>query len=163
MYYPERKLNRLKNYDYSWPGYYFVNICAKNGQGTLGNVQGERIILNKYGEIVKKQWVWLEKQYSYIKHDAWIIMPDHLHGIIIIKGVGNGRDRSLRKIKPLWEIIGAFKTTSSRLIHKSGLPQFQWQKSFYDHIIRNDHDLNRIREYIRNNPLKWKLEQEPQK
>ena len=70
--------------------------------------------------------------------------------------VGNGRDRSLHtKIKTLSELIGAFKTTSSKRIHQAGLLKFRWQKSFYDHIIRNEINLNRIREYIINNPSQW--------
>ena len=72
--------------------------------------------------------------------------------------VVNGRDRSLLKIKPLSQLIGAFKTTSSKLIHISGLNYFQWQKSFYDHIIKEENELQNIREYIKNNPLKWELD-----
>mgnify|MGYP000378727611 CR=1 FL=1 len=84
-------------------------------------------------------------------------MPNHLHGIVIINNyVGNGRDRSLPiKIKPLPELIGAFKTTSSKLIHQLGYNFFQWQKSYYDHIIRNKKSLEKIRQYIRYNHLKW--------
>jgi REP element-mobilizing transposase RayT len=88
-------------------------------------------------------------------------MPNHCHGILIIDpDVGNGRNRSLPKIKPLFELIGAFKTTSSKKIHEAGLREFKWQKSFYDHVIRNDKSLYRIRKYIINNPLKWEYDQE---
>ena len=126
--------------------------------------------LNAYGQIVRQQWEWLEKQYSYIKSDEYIIMPNHIHGILMINdSVGNGRDRSLpaysprgetagrtgRQIKSLSSLIGAFKTTSSKLIHQNNLSEFKWQKSFHDHIIRNDESLNKIREYIRNNPMNW--------
>ena len=93
-------------------------------------------------------------------------MPNHVHGILIIDSeeVGNGRDRSLQdnltqKVKSLPELIGAFKTTSSKLIHESGLSTFKWQKSFHDHIIRNDKFLDRIRKYIHCNPLKWEYDQ----
>ena len=94
-------------------------------------------------------------------------MPNHFHGILNITDdfVGAGRDRPLRetrdpreKIKPVSELIGAFKTTTSKRIHQLGMTSFQWQRSFYDRIIRNDKELNRIREYIRTNPLRWDLD-----
>lgn len=87
-------------------------------------------------------------------------MPDHIHGIIFINSyVGAGRDLHLQeKIKPLPELIGAFKTTSSKEIHKHGLYNFQWQRSFHDNIIRNEESLNLIRKYIYENPIKWHLD-----
>ena len=156
-----RKLNRLKDYNYSQNGYYFVTICTKGRMEWFGEITGEAMVLNQYGHIVKKQWSWLFEQYPYIQSDDFVVMPNHLHGILCIVGnardsVGNGRDRSLRyKIKSLSELIGAFKTTSSKLIHNAGLSKFQWQKSFYDHIIRNDADLNRIRQYMGDNVYQW--------
>jgi REP element-mobilizing transposase RayT len=93
-------------------------------------------------------------------------MPDHVHGIIYIDTdfyihcVGNGRDRSLQlipKIKPLPELIGAYKTTVSKRIHVSGDMKFKWQKSYYEHIIRNQRSLNLIKHYIEKNPENWKM------
>ena len=72
--------------------------------------------------------------------------------------VGNGRGRSLQKIKPLPELIGAFKTTSSKLIHSAGALKFHWQKSFYDHVIRSAKSLESIQQYIANNPMKWDMD-----
>ncbi len=86
------------------------------------------------------------------------MMPNHLYVLLLI--VGNGRDRPLRKIKSLSELIGAFKTTSSKLIHMAGLKDFHWQRSFYDHVIRGEKELREIREYIVNNPKKWELDTE---
>ncbi len=113
--------------------------------------------INQYGQIVVEQWLWLRKQYSYIELDNFIVMPNHFHGIIYINNmVVTGRDLSLQmKIKSLSEIIGAFKTTSSKLIHKIGNNEFCWQRSFYDRIIRSDDELNVIREYVLYNPKKW--------
>ena len=118
----ERKPNRLKDYDYSTEGYYFVTICVKDKKNVFGGIINDKMALSEYGEIVKKQWCWLEKQYNYIKLDEFSIMPNHFHGIIVYESVGNGRDRSLQsvKIKSLSEIIGAFKTTSSKIIHRQG-------------------------------------------
>ena len=161
----ERKLNRLTGFDYSNGGYYFVTICTENRINYLGNIVDGQMMLNAYGQIVEQQWIWLQKQYKYVQLDAYIIMPNHIHGIVIIDNVvvGNSRDHSLQektKIKSLSELIGAFKTTSSKLIHETGLKYFQWQKSFYDHIIRNERSLFRIQEYIRNNPAKWELDRD---
>jgi REP element-mobilizing transposase RayT len=128
--------------------------------------------LNSIGQIVADQWRWLHDQYLYLVLDEFVVMPNHFHGIINITDSadiprGNGRDRSLRpdhhlgqKIKSLSELVGAFKTTSSKCIHKSGLRSFQWQKSFYERIIRNDNEMTRIRDYIQTNPLRWELDSE---
>jgi REP element-mobilizing transposase RayT len=123
----------------------------------FGEIQNNEMILNQWGLIAQRQWEWLFQQYTYIAIDQYIIMPDHIHGIIhindIARGVGNGRDRSLHpeKIKSIPELIGAFKTTSSKAIHLSGNPDFKWKKSYYDRIIRNAEELYRIRRYIENN------------
>jgi len=93
-------------------------------------------------------------------------MPNHVHVILIINPkqkmypfVGTGRDLSLQvKIKSLSEIIGAFKTTSSKFIHINDCTEFRWQRSFYDHIIRNEISCNKIREYIQNNPMRWEFD-----
>ncbi len=167
----------MKDYDYSRDGYYFVTICVKNKIECFGEIQNGKMILNEYGKIAQKQWLWLAEQYDYVKLDEWIIMLNHLHGILIIENnniapsVGTGRDLSLlrrqcnifsqqqtRKIKPLSELIGAFKTTSSKLIHQYGLSEFQWQKNYYDHIIRDEKSLDKIRKYIFENSLKWELD-----
>ena len=126
----------------------------------LGDIVNYEMKLNRIGKIVKNQLLWLEKQYPYVLLDEWIIMPNHVHAIIMINDfcVGTGRDLSLQnktKIKPLSEIIGAFKTTSSKLIHQNSFPDFKWQRSFYDHIIRNERSLNNIRDYILGNIEKW--------
>jgi len=129
-----RKLNRLKEYDYSQTGFYFVTICTKNRIHYFGEINNGQIILNRIGEIVNRQWLWLAQQYPFVRLDQHIVMPNHVHGILILDGelVGNGRDRSPpdsesnQKIKSLSELIGAFKTTSSKLIHESGLLEFKW-------------------------------------
>lgn len=154
-----RKLNRLKDYDYAKGGFYFVTVCTQGRKEWLGEMKDGAVVLNEYGAVVNQQWAWLREQYPYVELDEFIVMPNHFHGILSI--VGNGRDRSLRqKVKSLSELVGAFKTTSSKLIRRAGLSEFQWQKSFYDHIIRNDADLARVREYIHNNPLKWEEDEE---
>ena len=80
----ERKLNRLTGFDYSTGGYYFVTICIKNRINDLGNIVDGQIMLNTYGQIVEHQWIWLQKQYKHVELDEYVIMPNHMHGIIII-------------------------------------------------------------------------------
>ena len=163
-----RKKNRLEDYDYSQEGYYFVTICTKNREECFGKIDNGKIILNRIGNIVKERWLWLSEQYQYVKLDEYIIMPNHLHGIVIIDSsnivktvVGTGLDLSLQqktKTLSLSNLIGAFKTTSSISIHESGFNDFQWQRSFYDHIIRNEKSLFNIQKYIQENPAKWELD-----
>jgi len=149
----------LDEYDYSQPGHYFVTLCTKDRTHWFGEIKDGEIVLNEYGSILQKQWNWLPEQYPYVELDVFAVMPNHFHGVIAIVGdgciVGGGRDRPLRKTKPLPELIGAFKTTSSKLIHQAGGNEFHWQRSFYDHIVRDELSLNRIREYIVNNPAQW--------
>ena len=157
----ERKLMRLEGYDYSRSGYYFVTICTHQREEWFGQVESGEMILNQYGEIVNHGWNDLPNHYLNCLLDTFVIMPNHIHGIIVIDSknrVGNG-------LKPfptygLSEIMRGFKTFSSRRINemiKEG-SKFQWQKSFYDHVIRNERSLDHLRQYIQNNPLKWDLD-----
>jgi len=85
-----RKPNRLKNYDYSRSGYYFVTICTYRRECYFGKILEGKMVLNKYGGIINEQWLWLDEQYQYVKLDEYCIMPNHLHGILII----DSRERS---------------------------------------------------------------------
>ena len=156
----ERKPNRLTDYDYSQNGYYFVTLCAKDKREFFGSIAEGKMDLNKYGEIVNRCWYELPVHYLNCSSDAFVVMPNHLHGIIVINNedaVGNG-------LKPfpthgLSEIMRGFKTFSSRRINEiKDFDKFQWQKSFYDHIVRDEESLRRIREYICFNPLKWEMD-----
>ena len=114
--------------------------------------------LNTFGKIAETQWIWLARQYSYVKLHAFIIMPNHMHGIIEInRDVVFSRfvGPAIIKIKSLSELIGAYKTSSSKQIHLAGMPAFSWQRSFYDHIIRNEYAYRNITHYIQNKPKNW--------
>jgi len=134
---------RLKTWDYTRTGHYFVTICVNDRLPFFGNIQNNMMILNEPGEIVSDIWKRVPDLWTSISLDAWIVMPDHMHGIVHLQ---------FGTTKPLSDIIGAFKTLSSKQIHLSGYPEFRWQRSFHDRIIRDDDELNRIREYIVNNP-----------
>jgi REP element-mobilizing transposase RayT len=161
-----RRSIRLKGYDYTRDGYYFVTICVQNRQCVLGEVVNGEMILSPYGQIVADTWLWLAAQYGYVLLGEWVIMPNHLHGIIILADdpVGAVREPPLRKTaptttkrKPLGRLIGAFKTVSTKEINKHrDTPGVRfWQRDFYERIIRNEREYQAIQTYIRNNPITW--------
>ena len=174
----QRKYMRLHGWDYTSPGWYFVTICVKNKECFLADIVNEEIIPNEFGKIVESRWIWLRNQYPYVELDAFVVMPNHVHGLIKIKkessvtnhdipsqgSVVTGRDLSLpmisEKIKSLSDIIGAFKTISSKDIHLAGFPNFFWQRSFYEKIIRSEAEASKVREYISNNTANWDNDEE---
>ncbi len=170
-----RRSIRLQNYDYSSQGAYFVTICTWSRESILGEVLNSAVQLSSSGDIVMRCWQDLPNHYSDIVLDEVVIMPNHLHGIILLNGdtdraglkpAPTGKKPGLKpaptgKQHGLPEIIRALKTFSSRQINinrnTSGTPV--WQRNYFDRIIRNETELYKIREYIRNNPLKWELDE----
>ena len=160
----ERKGNRLKNYDYSQPGHYFITICVHSelkGHNIFGSIKTRKMELNKKREILNKVWQNLPGHYHNCLLDEYIIMPDHFHGIVEIitddDNVGNGiKPFPTIKHHGLPEFIRGYKTFSSRGINAiNNGNTFRWQKSYYDHIVLDTDSLNRIRQYIINNPINW--------
>ena len=155
-----RNSYRLEGYDYSQAGCYFVTVCTQGNVNRLGDIVNEKMCLNETGHVVAESWKWLEKRYNNVGLDSWVVMPNHLHGIVIIHDTCRGGSRTA-PTKPLGRLIGAFKTVSTKRINicqVSPGTKF-WQRSFYDHVIRDEDDYNRIREYIQNNPLRWALDE----
>ena len=153
---------RLQNWDYTSPGYYFVTICIKNvGAGfprpILGNAINGKMELNQSGNIVNQCWHDLKIHFENIALDYFMIMPDHIHGIIILKQSG-GETPPLRIT--LGHVIGYFKYQTTVQINKlnNNPGTILWQRNYYDHIIRNEQSLNEIRTYINNNPSQWSLD-----
>jgi putative transposase len=108
------------------------------------------MILNRYGEIALEQFKWLSDNYPFVDVKIYTVMPNHVHAIIDIK------PHKVDEIHlSLSQLVGAYKTRVSAAIHKLGLNEFTWQRSFYDHIIRNIHNYESIVNYIINNPLNW--------
>jgi REP element-mobilizing transposase RayT len=164
---PNRRSTRLKEYDYSQPGGYFITICTKDRHCLFGEIYDDRIVLNHFANIVSQSWAELPDHYANVELDVFVIMPNHIHGIIFLNDVGAGlkpapTDAPADKPHALPEIIRAFKTFSSRQINElrktSGISV--WQRNYYDHVIRRDESLAKIREYIETNPLRWALDQE---
>jgi putative transposase len=166
MEYPQRKSNRLRSYDYSSGGYYYVTICTKNGGNFLASIKDGNMKLSRAGIISRKYWVDIPSHYDLVELDEYVIMPNHLHGIIIIKeGKTVNRQGTLpnnsqkRKHNKISKVIRTFKTLVKReIIRKAEFINFEWQRSFYDHVIRNSESLAEIRKYIKENPIKWHLD-----
>ena len=176
-----RRSIRLKDYDYSRAGAYFVTVCAWQRECLFGEIVDGEMRLNEYGNIVKACWDDLPNHYPHTVLDAFVIMPNHVHGIITIVddardvnaniGIGAGSvgaglkpapTKTVNKRHGLSEIVRAFKTFSSRRINETrdnpGCPV--WQRNFYEHVIRNEEELSGVRQYIIDNPLKWELDEE---
>ncbi|SHJ86689.1 REP element-mobilizing transposase RayT [Geosporobacter subterraneus DSM 17957] len=166
---PRRKNLRLKNYDYSQPGYYFVTICTENRRNLLCNIVGNDapVVPSEIGNEIIQCWENISLLYENVKTDGFCIMPNHIHGIIVIEdtkpqplsektyGFQSAERRGRRSLP---DIIKDFKSVTARQYNKLVEIEFRntlWQKSYYEHIIRNELELQEIREYIVNNPVKW--------
>jgi len=162
-----RRSIRLQGYDYSQAGAYFMTICAQNRECLFGEIMDGNMWLNDTGRMVAESWEWLAIQYDHVKLDEWVIMPNHMHGIIVITDIcadgsrrGGSRTAPTGKRKPIGRLVGAFKTVSTK--HSNEMHQTPgvklWQRNYWEHIVRDELELNRIREYIVNNPLQWEMD-----
>lgn len=165
-----RRSIRLKGYDYTQPGAYFITICTYQRQVLFGEIVDGVMVLNAYGEIVQHAWDDLPNHYPHVVLDELCIMPNHIHGIIILTGWGGSQthpndddDENLNNVQHgLPEIVRALKSFSSRrinqIIDSPGVPL--WQRNYFERIVRNEEELNSIRRYVQENPLKWKMDQD---
>ncbi len=168
-----RRSIRLKDYDYTQSGAYFVTLCVQNHRCVFGYIEDGEMIYNDLGEIASEPWEWLARQYDYVGLDAFVVMPNHLHGIIVLSEPSRGGSRTAPTInhrnstpngknspsqrKPLGRLIGAFKTISTKRINllcqTPGVSV--WQRNYWEHVIRNERALDAVRRYIAENPLRW--------
>jgi putative transposase len=173
-----RKSIRISNYDYSNRGAYFVTICTKDRECLFGEIIDGEMVLNNTGEIVQKIWDELSENYDGIVTDSFRIMPNHIHGIIIIKNENSCKiEGNLdNKEGQTWEsaptislstVIQRFKSMSTKRIKSNAkesdlmmISNKLWQRNYYEHVIRNESELNRIREYIECNPQNWDADKE---
>lgn len=173
-----RKSIRLKGYDYSQSGWYFITLCTKNREMFFGDVADGEMILNDAGIIVKKCWSDIPGHYPNVCLDDFVVMPNHAHGVINIvendknkiagtKIVGDHNVRA-KNISPLpknnkfqspsktiGSIIRGFKIGVTKWFRQNTDIYTVWQRNYYEHIIRDESELNRIRKYIIENPFKW--------
>ena len=165
------KSTRLKNWDYSSPGAYYVTICTKNREPFFGEIVNGKMMLSEIGELVKQEWKKTHEIRNNVELDEYIIMPDHVHGILFIdnssvetcRGMSlQTRIRTYNKFsKPVSQslsmIINHFKSGVKRWCNKNGFSGFVWQSRFHESIVRNEKHLNAVRKYIINNPLTFEL------
>ena len=151
-----RRSIRLQNYDYSSEGAYFVTMCTKNRECLFGEIVNGEMVLSEYGKIVEQCWFNLPNHYDNIELDAYVIMPDHFHGIIFIRAIHELPQQQRRKML-LPKIIGRFKMNSAKQINQiRNTPGVSvWQRDYFEHIIRDVKSLENIRNYIVQNPSKW--------
>jgi len=168
-----RRSIRLKTYDYSQAGAYFVTICAQKKECIFGRVVDGGMELNEAGKTIGYVWSGLPTRYASVELDEVVIMPNHIHGIIVINNSYVGAGLALpaegaassaptmsgkgaaSSAPTLSDIVRTFKSISTR---RSGQPV--WQRNYFDRIIRNEDELNRIRQYIVDNPLQWQFDRE---
>ena len=186
-----RRSIRLNGYDYTTPGAYFITVCTFQRESLFGEVVDGAVKLNDLGKIVNHAWHDLPNHYSHVIMDQFCIMPNHIHGIIIlndhIRNTGGSETRPYKNSRTdknthpdnytqpynntrsfnshphpdkhhgLPEIVRAFKSFSSRrineLLESPGVPT--WQRNYYDHIIRDEHELRAVQDYVLSNPLNW--------
>ncbi len=175
---PNRKSNRLQHHDYSQAGYYFVTLCTQNRKELFGAIIDSQMITNAAGGMVRKTWNELPIFYHGIQIDQFQVMPNHIHGIIVVVGDGpravpheprplpDGQPQGVVPTLSLSNVIHRFKTLTTKLyiqgVHKKGWQPFNaklWQRSFYDHVIRDEQSLHDVREYIQYNPLNWESDE----
>lgn len=155
---------RLKEWDYSTPGHYFITICTKDKKEFFGEIveiedePGAIIRLSPIGAIIEECWKAIPDHNQKVFLDDFVIMPHHLHGILMIEE-RDSDDHPMQytswKAGSLGVIVQQFKRACTHRIRQTGVLDFAWQSRFYDHIIRNEKDLERIRMYIRENPVAW--------
>jgi len=184
LYLNQQRSIRLQDYDYSQEGAYFITICTQGKECLFGNIVDGEMVLNDAGGMVQKEWGKLINRFSHIKLDKFVVMPNHFHGIVIIKNAPVGvplvgtqhglvyknRQREGRpqgyaptkKRETIGKIVGTFKSLTTnqyiRGVKSKKYPSFEkrfWQHNYHEHIIRNEESWQTVRDYIINNPEKW--------
>lgn len=168
-----RRSIRLRGHDYSSRASYYVTICAFDRQHIFGRIERDKMVLSDFGRVVADRWQWLGSHFEGIVLDEWVVMPNHLHGIVVYpdtKTTETGRGGSRAALapstivtdrrKPLGGLIGAFKTVTTKEINqlRQALGSVVWQRDFWDHIIRDDLELESIRSYIAGNVANWETD-----
>ena len=172
IYDPEkhrRRSIRLPGYDYSLPGAYFVTACIRNREPLLGKITNGVMEMNPFGQVVRETWDQLPTHYGHIRLDCFAVMPNHVHGTIFVVDE-NTVEAGLKPVPAdnamerhaISEIIRGFKTFSSRRLNQLRRTPGQsvWQRNYFEHVVRDESALNRIRDYVLSNPSNWATDRE---
>lgn len=166
---PRRSL-RLRHYDYAQAGAYFITVCTRDRRCLFGDIVDGAMVSNDIGEVAQGAWENIPVHFPHVETDAWTVMPNHVHGVIVIirpnvaePPIGGTthasplHHRSGLPKRSIEAIVGAYKSAVSKRINalrgRPGAPV--WQRNYYEHVIRNEADLHRIRQYIAGNPARW--------
>jgi len=183
-----RRSLRLKSYDYAMAGAYFVTICTQDRSCLFGDVVAGAMCLNKAGQMVTALWDGIAARFPGVEIDQFVVMPNHLHGIVVLPDVGATASgattrRATTRVAPtdsaivgaplvgaparLGDVVGAFKSMATvgyiSGVKAEGWPEFRgrlWQRNYYEHVIRDETALDRIRSYIEDNPARWEFDDE---
>lgn len=164
----KRRSTRLKNYDYTYPAAYFVTICTQHRKFLFGDITSDRMELSPYGDIVYRCWSDISRHFRNVESDTFVVMPNHVHGIVMILGdfdehaVGARLPRPYNRKPTLGQVVAYFKYQSTKRINEMrDLPAIKvWQRNYFDHIVRDPNSLKRICNYVLTNPLRWQLDKE---
>ncbi|MBN1197023.1 MAG: hypothetical protein JXA62_06425 [Candidatus Aminicenantes bacterium] len=178
-----RRSIRLRGFDYSSVGAYFVTICTHKHKCVFGEVINSQMVLNDAGMMVQEVWDQIRGNYTGVETDEFVIMPNHIHGIIVLVGAAprgrpdgyhacaeneygaTGQPQGVAPTLSLPDVVLRFKTMTTKRyadsVKEYGWPSFPgklWQRNYYEHIIRNEIEWKHLREYIINNPVKWECD-----
>ena len=178
--FPNRKHPRMKHFDYSSNGNYFVTICTHNHKQILSYIVDDRVVLTNFGEIVKNELINLEDKYDFLKIENYVIMPNHVHVLFLFQhdenkesagaeqpalqnrvsiDAKNDKSNILQNNHLLQDIVGRFKSISTKTINKKYQYGKVFQTSFYEHVITDERDWSNIWDYIDNNPRTWNTDE----
>ena len=162
-----RRSIRLQGYDYSQAGAYFVTICTHNRECLFGEIMDGKMVLNDAGRMVEQCWRDIPSHFPHVELDTFVVMPNHVHGILCVVDAPVGA-KNFSPLRPAQRPCGTAKTIGSVIRgFKIGVTKWMrpytnvhvvWQRNYWEHIIRNDDELHRIRQYIVDNPAKWKTD-----
>jgi putative transposase len=164
---------RLRGYDYAQPGAYFVTICAWQRQEVFGRIEEGQMQLNEWGQVAAECWATIPAHFAHVTLDEWTIMPNHMHGILVITVVGARQCRAPTDRAPTEQfghpvsgsiptVIRSCKSAVTKRINvlRNAATSPIWQRNYYEHIVRNQRELAAIRAYIHNNPAQWALDRD---
>lgn len=167
-----RRSIRLKGYDYSQAGVYFVTIVTQDRRCLFGEVMDRQMRFNKAGQVAKRCWVDIPDHFPHVELDTFVVMPNHVHGIIVITDAVGAKNFSPLQIgrttrlgmrspsKTVGSIVRGFKIGVTKWFRQHTDIYNVWQRNYREHIIRNEESLNRIRQYLAENPLRWAFDGE---
>ena len=164
---PQRRSIRLRDYDYTRNGAYFVTVCTNKRLCLFGEIEDGLLRLSPIGQTVDTAWHELPAHTPDLMLDAWVVMPNHVHGILVLPGTITNPLAAVKTPQglnagSLGAVIGGFKSAVSRTVNAANLSPIRplWQRNYFERIIRDDSELDAARTYIEKNPLRWEADHE---